>query len=448
MTPERDTQPVVAWNAAPSPHDGTALPALRTAIPGPRGRAWVDDLAAHECPGTTARRGRRAEEHGVERDPVVWERARGSNVWDPDGNRYVDLTGGFAVVAAGHAHPFVTARVREQLETLVHGLGDAFPSTVRIELARRLAELTPGALGGCIFASSGSESVEAAIKTAVLATGRGRLIAFEDGYHGMTLGTLPVSHYREGFRAPFRSLLVPFADHMPWGEALDPSGEPPAAVLVEPVQGRGGCRLPPTGWLRHLRQFCDQTGALLIFDEIFTGFGRAGELFLAGSPAADGVIPDLLCIGKGLTSGFPLSACLGTPEAMGAWGMSRGEAIHTSTFLGHPVGCAAGLAVLDLFEHHGLLHRARTLAREMGRDLVELAGRRPDRIVAIRGDGAMRGVELRGRDPMAVCGELLRCGYLSLPSGGSGDVVGLTPPLTMTRAQWKGALEALEAALD
>jgi 4-aminobutyrate aminotransferase-like enzyme len=379
----------------------------------------------------------------------VWERALGANVWDPDGNRFVDLTGGFGVASAGHANPFVLDRVRAQLDQLVHGLGDAFPGRVRIELAAALARVAPGDLHQSIFASSGSEAVEAAIKTAVMATGRSKILTFEGSYHGMSLGVLPASHYRASFRTPFSGLLRPYAEYKRWGEPLlfDLS-DLPAAILVEPVQGRGGDRCPPVGWLASLRRLCDSHGVLLIFDEIFTGFGRCGDLFLSGSEAADGVVPDLLCLGKGLTSGFPLSVCIGSESVMAAWGLSRGEALHTSTFLGHPVGCAAGLAVIDLFEEHNLLSRARDLGRTMGEDLEKLRTSHPGRIGAIRGRGAMRGIEIiPPEDSMALCRAMLAEGYLILPSGLSGEVLSLTPPLTLTRAQWEGALGALDTVL-
>lgn len=432
-------------NATPDPNVGTAAPALRTAVPGPIGAGWIDVLAAHECPAITARRARRAERTGVEQDPIVWERALGSNVWDPDGNRFVDLTGGFGVASAGHANPFVMDRVRAQLDRLVHGLGDAFPGLPRIRLAQALARILPGDLSQLIFANGGAEAVDAALKTAVVATRRSRVIAFEGGYHGLTLGVLPASHYREGFRAPFRALTGDFARFRPYGEPLTlDSADPPAAVLVEAIQGRGGERVAPPGWLASLRAECDRVGALLIFDEIFTGFGRTGDLFASGSAAADGVVPDLITLGKGMTSGFPLSACVGTADVMGRWGSSDGEALHTSTFLGHPVGCAAGLAVVDLFEHEGLLERGQELGALMGSTLTELAVVHPAVFGAVRGRGAMRGLEVLV-DAMTLCRRMLALGYLVLPAGLDGEVLSFSPPLTMTGAQWMGAVDALHA---
>lgn len=442
-------------DAPEDPELGTALPSLETAVPGPQGEAWIDILARHECPGITARRARRQELSGQAQDPVVWERALGSNVWDPDGNRFVDLCGGFGVASAGHAHPHVVAAVKAQLDRLVHGLGDAFPGLPRIQLAEELAGMTPGDLSQVIFASSGSEAVEAALKTAVLATGRHRILAFEGGYHGMSLGVLSASNYKAGFREPFSGLTGNFADWLPFGAPvaviepwLEAQEQLPAAVLVEPIQGRGGNRCAPSGWLGQLARLCKTHGILLIFDELFTGFGRAGDLFQAGSEAVDHVVPDLLCVGKGMTSGFPLSACIGTESVMASWGLSGGEAIHTSTFLGHPPGCAAGLAVLELFRDHGLLERARALGEYMEESLDELRSRHPTVFGPLQGRGAMRALQVNSSGgALVLMRRMIERGYLVLPAGLAGDCLSFTPPLTLTCAQWDGALAALEACV-
>ena len=450
------SSPIPSLEASPDARLGTALPALVTdSVPGPQGRALVDLLAAHECPAITARRARRAEATGVGQDPIVWERAVGANVWDADGNRFVDLTAGFGVASAGHANPFVVERVTRQLHTHVHGMGDAFPGRVRIELAAALAEHLPGDLGQVIFGSDGSDAVEAALKTAVLATGRSRIVGCEGSYHGMSLGALAVSHYKEPFRAPFAGLLGPLADHVPFGGDLDAiaavldAGEPVAAVLVEPVQGRGGDRTAPAEWFVGLADLVRARGALLIFDEVFTGFGRAETFVQAGSEHVGRVVPDLLCLGKGMTSGFPVSACVGTTAVMGAWGASTGEAIHTSTFLGHPVGCAAGLAVLELVDEHGLLERGAALGALMGETLTELAARHPDVFGAVRGRGAMRGLEVVGgvERGLPLCRGLLEAGYILLPAGTRGEALSFTPPLTLTATQWTAALATLERLL-
>lgn len=445
---------IVPLDAAPDPSQGTALPQIIASVPGPQGRALIDILAAHECPAITARRARRAESSGVDQDPIVWERAIGSNVWDADGSRFVDLTAGFGVASAGHSNPLVVRVVAAQLQRHVHGMGDAFPGRVRIELAAALAAHLPGDLSQVIFGSNGSDAVEAALKTAVLATGRSRILGFEGSYHGLSLGALTVSHYKEAFREPIRALLGPLADWVPFGAPLDEvaaamdAGDPVAAVLVEPIQGRGGDRTAPAAWFAGLAALCRARGALLIFDEIFTGFGRAGGFVQSGSEHLGGAVPDLVCLGKGMTSGFPVSACVGTTAVMAAWGHSTGEAIHTSTFLGHPVGCSAALAVMQLIDEHGLLERGEELGALMGETLHALVDRHPAAL-AVRGRGAMRALEVEGgiETILPICRHMLERGFIVLPAGTQGEVISFTPPLTMTRDQWMAGVTVLEELL-
>ena len=448
MRSPRDALP--PFRAPPDPDEGTALPEIRAPLPGPIGQALIDVLARHECPAITARRKRRSETTGVDQDPIVWDRARGANVWDPDGNRYVDLTAGFGVAAAGHGNPWIRRAAHEQIDRLVHGLGDAFPSRVRIELSEALARHLPGDLSQVIFGTSGSEAVEAAVKTAVIGTGRRRVVAFEGSYHGLGLGILPATHHKEDFRAPFSRLFGDWVTFLPWCADEDlvdgalRSGDV-AAVLVEPIQGRGGDRVPPPGWLGGLRRLCDRYGTRLIYDEIFTGLGRTGSMTRA---EVERVHPDLICLGKGLGGGFPLSACVGTEAAMRGWGTSRGEALHTSTFLGHPVGCAAGLATFQLIDEGGLFERAAELGREMEAGLDALVRDHPAIFAEQRGVGCMRGLVLR--DPgraFPLCRGMLGRGFLLLPAGVQGEALSFTPPLTTTLAQWTAAMDALRGLL-
>ena len=232
---------------------GASLPVLCTPIPGPRSRAGVDHLAARECPAITARRARRAAALGAHpddrgaRDPIVWAEALGANVRDSDGNIFVDLCGGFGVAAVGHRHPVVVAAGQAQLARLPHAMGDAFPDETRIALLDRLCERS--GFDRAILGSSGSDAVEAAIKTAVVATGRRRIVAFEGGYHGLASASLAaIGYHVDAFRAPFAAMLGQHCTLAPYGGAL-PDLHDVAAVLVEPVQGRGGMRAPPVGWL-------------------------------------------------------------------------------------------------------------------------------------------------------------------------------------------------------
>lgn len=421
--------------------EGTALPALITEIPGPASVALIDVLARYESPGVTTRRGRANEARGLHPDPPVWARSRGANVWDADGNRYLDLTAGFGVALIGHGHPQVVEAVGDQAKTLLHAMGDVFPNAPRIRLMERLAALAPGDLSQTLLTTSGAEAVEAALKTAAMKTGRPGVLAFEGSYHGLSYGALAVSHYKEAFRAPFRAQLGDHVTHRPYGEGLGDLDRLLAqghigAILVEPILGRGGQVVPPEGWLLGLRRLGDRRGAVLIFDEIFTGLGRTGTWW-AGDHEA--VVPDILCVGKALGGGMPVSAAVARPDVMAAWGKAQGEAIHTSTFLGHPVAAAGALAALEVLETMDAPRRAREIE-------VQVRDRLGDRV---RGRGAMLGVETgsTGR-AAAITGALLAKGILVLPGGVDGDIVSLTPPLVITDAQLDHALERLGSALE
>ncbi len=420
---------------------GDALPTLKTPVPGPASRAWVDRLARRECPAITARRQRRAESLGLaDDDPIVWARARGANVEDADGNVFVDLTAGFGVAAAGHAHPAVTGAVSAQLDRLVHAMGDAFPDPQRIKLMERLAALS--GMDRAILGSSGSDAVEAALKTARMATGRDGVLAFTGGYHGLSYGVLAALGYkRDAFQGPFSGQVGAHVRLAPFGgdlAELSPLLSQVGAVLVEPIQGRGGVRVPPPGWLDGLVNAAHDAGAVVIFDEIYTGCGRTGGWFAF---QALGLRPDLVCVGKGLGGGFPVSACLGTAAVMDAWGGSRGEALHTQTFLGHPIGCTAALASLDVIE--GLMPIVDETSQLLRAGLAGLG-------LGLRGRGMLVGVEVA--DPLGLSRELLQAGYLALPAGDApapgegvagGMVLALTPPLNLHPRQIAGFVDSV-----
>jgi len=415
----------------------TLPPALVTEVPGPRSRALGERLARVECRDTTCL---------VPEPPIFWDRAEGANVVDVDGNRFVDLGAGFGVACAGHAHPRIVRAVQAQAARCLHAMGDVHPPAVKVELLEALADRFPG--GGearAILGSSGSDAVEAALETALLATGRAGVLAFEGGYHGLSLGALDVTH-RPEFRAPFRERLPGRAAFAAYGDAEDAARclaeapEPIGAVVVEPIQGRGGERIPPPGFLRELRALCDRAGALLVVDEIYTGCGRTGHFFAC---EAEGVIPDLLLVGKGLSSGMPISACVGRAAVLDAWPASRGEALHTQTFLGHPPSCAAALASLAVIEEEKLVERSRVLGESsLSRLRRGLAG--SDRVAEVRGRGLMLGIECRRpEDAQQACREALRRGVIAIVSGAHGEVVSITPPLVIGEAALAAGLDLL-----
>jgi acetylornithine/succinyldiaminopimelate/putrescine aminotransferase len=405
---------------------------LATAVPGPRSRQQVDILALRECPAITARRARRAAALGVaDTDPVVWAEAQGANVRDVDGNVYVDLCAGFGVAALGHRHPEVVAAGQAQLARLPHAMGDAFPDPTRVALLDRLCGLLGFDRG--LLGSSGSDAVEAALKTAWLATGRRRVLAFEGGYHGLAAASLAaIGYHRDAFRGPFAGMLGSHVDLAPYGGAW-PQLDAYAAVLVEPVQGRGGMRAPPEGWLPALHEAARAAGCLVVHDEIYSGLGRTGAL-LAGDH--EGARPDLVCLGKALGGGFPISACLGTAAAMDAWGASTGEAIHTQTFLGNPVGCAMALASLGILQRDGLAGVAAASAASFRRSLERTRGVR-----GLTGRGMMIGVEVE--DPLRATRALLERGWIVLPCGERADRLGLSPMLALPAPLQEGFCAAL-----
>jgi 4-aminobutyrate aminotransferase-like enzyme len=408
----------------------------------------------------------------------VWSRARGPWVWDTDGRRYLDFVTGFGVAAVGHAHPRVTAAVARQVRRLAHGYGDVHPHEPRARLAARLAALAPWPRAHVLWAQSGSEAVELAWKSAYLATGRPGVLAFENGYHGESVGALSLTGL-PAFRAPFAGLLPrrtvwgPYADcaRCPLGLAFpacrfacvgeafaradraDRRGPGIGAVLVEPIQGRGGVIVPPPGFLRAVRLEARRRRWLLIADEIYTGLGRTGRLFACEH---DGVVPDLLCLGKALAGGLPLAAVLGRAAVLAPWrrAASGAEPAHAATFLAHPVSCAAALAALDVIAAERLTARAGRLGRRLRRGLDRLARAHP-RIAEVRGRGMLAALAFAraggAPDPAtarAVMAAAQAEGLLVLTSGSAGQAVSLTPPLTLTEAQLDDGLRRLDRALE
>jgi 4-aminobutyrate aminotransferase-like enzyme len=398
--------------------------------------------------------------------PIVWERARGANVWDAEGKKYLDLTAAFGVAAAGHANPNVVKAGQRQMAKLLHAMGDVHPHARKAELAQKLSHATFERWGKktskTIFSNSGFEAIESALKTATLATKKCGVIAFNGAYHGLGYGALNVTQ-RDFFRSPFQLQLREFGHFVLFPTKISDLAtvefqirnffrrERVGAILVEPVQARGGCNVPPKEFLPLLRKLCDEFGALLILDEIYTGFGRTGKWFACEH---SGVIPDLICLGKALTGGFPLSACVGRADLMdAAWPPSRGEAIHTSTFLGHPVGCAMALAQITEIGKLKLPERSAELGKFL---LGELQSKISDSKfqISIRGLGLMVGIELRLPDgkpasdaAMQAIKAMLRRGYIMLPEGEFGNVISFTPPLTITKAQLAKAVKILAEVL-
>jgi len=406
--------------------------------------------------------------------PIVWERAQGVHVWDLDGKKYLDLTAAFGVAAAGHANPRVVRAGQLQMGRLLHAMGDVHPHRLKGELARELSRITferwtrGRTAGKAIFCNSGFEAVEAALKTAALRTGKPGVFAFSGGYHGLGYGALNVTH-RSEFSRPFLSQLTQFGHFLHFHESpVVPTVPPPSsslekieaeirqlhrtgqfgAILIEPLQGRGGIRLFPKKLFQLLRRLSDELQLVLIFDEIFTGFGRTGKWFACEHY---GIIPDLICLGKALTGGFPLSVCLGKAGLMDvAWPESTGEALHTSTFLGHPVGCAMALAQIAEIRSRKLVERSAKLGKHL-LALLRNCAIPPQWRAAVRGLGLMAGLELTRKDGSPAGPEALRIiqamlmkRFVLLPEGEHGNVISFTPPLVISEQQLTICVRTLE----
>lgn len=430
------------------------LPNLKSDIPGPRSRAL-------------ARRLRRVESHNVtyvdDEWPIFWERAKGVNIWDVDGNRFLDLTSAFGVAGLGHGPAQVLEAMCKQANELLHAMGDVHPTELKVRLCEKLVAMSferwGEGHGKVILANSGFESIETALKTALMATGKSGVVSFEGGYHGLGYGALMAGSF-ERFRTPFKSQLAEVQHVLPFPrseaemvffrdklQALN--GSEIGAMVVEPILGRGGKVVPPDEFHGLLREWCTENQVVLIHDEIYSGFQRTGRLF-----ASDhwDVRPDLLCVGKAMSSGFPISACVGRADIMDAWPESSGEAIHTSTFLGHPVGCAMSLASLQELDHCMVGERV----TEQGYLWQEaLAGLDCPIIHEIRGKGLMLGVDMRRTDgePAGklvgwLLGCLLRDGVVALGDGEAGNVFSITPPFDYSEQEIEFVVSRLAHHLE
>jgi len=363
-------------------------------------------------------------------------RGEGSRVWDEKGRTYIDCISGHGVALVGHNHPRVVQAIQQQAQRLLICPG-TFDNDVRDAYIERLIGVTPKGLNRVFLTNSGTESVEAAIKFARVATGRTKLIAMRQGFHGRTLGALSLT-WNPKYRRPFAPLL-PDVFHIPFGDleaAQSAIDEHTAAVIIEPVQGEGGVRPATPEYLRGLREICNATGTLLIADEVQTGFGRTGT-FLAVEHA--GITPDILCLAKGIGGGIPMGAVITTERVASA--LRPGH--HGTTFGGNPLACAAGLAVLDIIESENLPAQA----REKGSWLLEvLQGLVHPRVRDIRGLGLMIGIELRERVTPYL--RRLQEDYrvLALPAGPT--VIRLLPPLTITWEELHTVVDALFRVLN
>ncbi len=382
----------------------------------------------------------------------VESHAQGVYVWDTEGKKYLDFLGLYGTLSLGHRHPKVVEAVKRQL--------DKMPMSVRIlvsepgaRLAEKLAEITPGDLSMVFFGNSGAEAVEAALKFARFYTGKVEFITTEGGYHGKTMGALSVTP-KEQYQQPARP-LVPGVKVVPFGNAgavLEAITPETAAVIVEPIQGEGGIRVPPEGYLKELRRVTRERGVLLIADEVQTGLGRTGKLW---GVDWEGVEPDILTSAKALGGGvMPISATIARAEIMEIY--KREPLIHSTTFGGNPLAAAAGLAAIEVTLEENLPARALEMGNYLMSSLQSLWKAYPRFIQEVRGRGLMVGLEFADADIGAlVVAELASRGVLTAFGLNNPKVVRLEPPLIVEPVHidqcveaLAGALKATEAALE
>jgi putrescine aminotransferase len=365
--------------------------------------------------------------------------AEGCYITDYEGRRYLDCLGGYGVYSLGHRHPVVIEAVKRQLDVMPMS-GRALFNERLAELAARLAGLAPGDLSLAFFSNSGAEAVEAALKFAKGTTGREKIVSTDGGYHGKTIGALSVTG-REKYRKPFLPLMpgaafVPFGDAGALDQAVD---DRTAAVILEPIQGEGGIHVPPDGYLAAARRACDRHGALLIFDEVQTGLGRTGAMFGCDH---EGVAPDVMTLAKALGGGvMPIGATLFTPR-IGEAIYAENPLMHTSTFGGNPLACAAALATLDVIEAEGLIENARQVGARLRGGLEKAAAAHPALVGEVRGRGLILGVEFTMDDVgELVIAQMVKRGLLAAYTLNNRRVIRFEPPLILTERQADFAAE-------
>ena len=383
----------------------------------------------------------------------VFVRGEGAYVWDADGRRYLDMFAGIAVNALGHAHPLIVQAVTAQLTTLGH-VSNFFATVPQVALAERLIGIVAEAAGldvagrdsaapdiaasdiRVFFCNSGAEANEAAFKLSRL-TGRTKVVATENGFHGRTMGALALTG-KPAIRQPFLPLpgdvtFVPYGDIAALEAAI---GADTAAFIVEPIQGEGGVRPAPPGYLAAARELTTRHGALLIVDEVQTGIGRTGAWF--GFQSA-GIVPDVISVAKGLGGGLPIGATI----ALGPAAHLLGPGSHGTTYGGNPIACAAALAVLYAIERDGLLAKVDKVGTALREGILALDH---PLISGVRGEGLLLGLELTAEVAQAVADAALDAGFIV--NAVRADTVRLAPPLILTEAQAAEFLQALPAVLD
>lgn len=373
----------------------------------------------------------------------VW--AEGCILRDHEGREFIDCLGGYGTFTFGHRHTEIVQAVKDQLDHLALS-GKAFFSANAANLAAQLAEIAPGDLQYAFFSNSGTEAVEAALKMAKAVTRRSKIVSTEGSYHGKTIGALSTTG-REKYRKRFEPLMpgvefVPYGDSQAAASQIDSNT---AAMIVEPIQGEGGIILPPDGYLASLRESCDRHGALLIFDEVQSGLGRAGSLFACNH---EGIAPDLMTLAKALGGGImPIGATLGTPAIFESM-FSENPLAHTSTFGGNPLACAAAIKALEILQRDDYAEKSRVRGAQMKHGFEQIQARYPEIVAEVRGRGLMIGFEF-AMDEVGelVVAQLLKRGVCVAYALNNPLVLRFEPPLVITEEQVSTVIIAVEESL-
>jgi len=373
-------------------------------------------------------------------------KAKGVHIYDVNGRPYLDFISGIGVTNLGHCHPAVVEAVCRQAQSYAHTMvyGEHIQEP-QVELAEKIADIAPDGLNCVYFLSTGSEANDAALKMAAKLTGRSRYVAFTKAYHGDTVGAA-ACFGNESYRKPF-ALLLPQVDFLRFNdlEALESINQNHAAVIVEPVQGEGGIRLPAPGFLQAIRDHCTQTGTMLIFDEVQTGFGRLGGWFAAG---VFNVTPDIIVMGKAMGAGLPLAGLLASRESLNRFAADPPFS-HITTFGGNPISCAAGLAGIRSIEYDRLLTHASAMGEGLLKSAQEIMAAYPEKVTHVRGLGLMIGVELKTEAMARQVVEKARdYGVLFETTLLDEKTVRLSPPLIITPQHCHQGIDALARAIE
>lgn len=368
---------------------------------------------------------------------IVIVRGKGAVVWDITGKEYIDCAGSYGTCIVGHCHPKVVEAIKQQAERLISCHGSLY-NDMRAELLQKIVQITPKGLNKVFLSNSGAESIECAIKLARKFTGKTEIIALIGSFHGKTMGALSAT-WDKKYREPFKP-LVPDFKHVPPDDAEkieEAITEKTAAVIVEPIRGEGGIRVPPEGYLKCLRDICSEKGVLLIFDEVQTGFGRTGKLFACEHW---NVVPDILCVSKPIAGGLPIGVTVAREEVMSSFKVGE----HTSTFGGNPLICAAACAAIDVLLGERLHERAAILGEYFKKELAKLSQKY--RIIReIRGLGLMLGMEFK-LEVFNILMKSMDRGAIILDAGK--NVLRFLPPLVITEQQIDRVISILDSVLE